>query len=108
MNKMLLDKVKHSRDAYRGWKYRRVAWKEYREIVQTPMDQVRKAKVLIELNLSRDIKDDKKSFCRYISDKKKVRESAGPLQKKMGDLVTQHMEKTEVLNDFFALVFTIK
>ena len=32
----------------------------------------------------------------------------GPLQKEMGDLVTQDMEKAEVLNDFFALVFTGK
>jgi len=30
----------------------------------------------------------------------------GPLWKETGDLVTQGMEKTEVLNDFFASVFT--
>jgi len=32
----------------------------------------------------------------------------GPLQKEMGDLVTQYMEKAEVLNNFFASVFTSK
>jgi len=32
----------------------------------------------------------------------------GPLRKASGDLVTQDMEKTEVLTDFFALVFTDK
>jgi len=32
----------------------------------------------------------------------------GPLWKEMGDLVTWDMEKTEVLNDFFASVFTDK
>jgi len=32
----------------------------------------------------------------------------GPLQKELGDLVTQDMEKAEVLNDFFASVFTSK
>ena len=32
----------------------------------------------------------------------------GPLQKEMGDLVTQDMEKAEVLNDFFVPVFTSK
>jgi len=32
----------------------------------------------------------------------------GPLQKEAGDLVTGDMEKTEVLNDFFASVFNSK
>ena len=32
----------------------------------------------------------------------------GPLWKETGDLVTQDMEKAEVLNDFFASVFTGK
>ena len=32
----------------------------------------------------------------------------GPLWKETGDLVTQDMEKAEVLNDFFASVFTDK
>ena len=32
----------------------------------------------------------------------------GPLWKEMGELVTWDMEKAEVLNDFFASVFTSK
>ena len=32
----------------------------------------------------------------------------GPLQNEMGELVTQDMEKAEVLNDFSASVFTSK
>ena len=32
----------------------------------------------------------------------------GPLQKETEDLVTWDMEKAEVLNDFFASVFTTK
>jgi len=70
------------------------------------MDQGRKAKALIELNLARDVKGNKKSFYRYISDKRKVRDNMGPLQKERGDLVTQNMEKVQVLNKFFPSVFT--
>ncbi|KFW71682.1 hypothetical protein AS28_14104, partial [Pygoscelis adeliae] len=105
MNKELLDKLKHKKEAYRGWKQGQVAWEEYREIVRAARDQVRKAKALTELNLARDVKGNKKSFYRYIRDKRKTRENVGPLQNKTGDLVTQDTEKAEVLNDFFASVF---
>ncbi|GAB0177124.1 hypothetical protein GRJ2_000177600 [Grus japonensis] len=33
MDKELLDKLKHKKEAYRGWKQGQVAWEEYREIV---------------------------------------------------------------------------
>jgi len=67
-----------------------------------------KLKPWLELNLARDVKGNKKSFCRYISDKRKNRENVGSLQKETGDLVTPDMGKAEVLNHFFALVFTSK
>ncbi|GAB0184051.1 adenylate cyclase type 1 [Grus japonensis] len=71
-------------------------------------EQVRKAKALIEISLARDVKDNKKSFYRYVSDKRRTRENVGPLRNETGDLVTQDIEKAEVLNDFFASVFTGK
>ncbi|KFV02308.1 hypothetical protein N340_11981, partial [Tauraco erythrolophus] len=108
MNKELLDQLKHKKKAYMGWKQGQVAWEEYREIVRVTRDQIRKAKALIELNLARDIKGNKKGFYRYVSDKKRSRENVGPLQKETGDLATQDMEKAEVLDDFFVSVFTGK
>ncbi|KFV00164.1 hypothetical protein N340_13736, partial [Tauraco erythrolophus] len=104
MNKKLLDQLKHKKEAYRGWKQGQVAWEEYREIVRATREQVRKTKAQIELNLARDIKGNKKSFYRYISDKRKTKENVDPLWKETGD----HMEKAEVLHDFFASVFTDK
>ncbi|GAB0205806.1 hypothetical protein GRJ2_003046200 [Grus japonensis] len=108
MNKELLGKVKQKKEAYRGWKQGQVAWEEYRETVRAARDQVRKAKALTEISLARDVKANKKSFYRYVSDKRRTRENVGPLQNETGDLVTQDMEKAEVLNDFFASVFTSK
>jgi len=71
-------------------------------------DQVRKARALMELNLAKDVKGNKKSFYRYVSDKRKTRENVSPLWKEAGDLVTRDMEKAEVLNDVFASAFTCK
>ncbi|GAB0205074.1 hypothetical protein GRJ2_002973000 [Grus japonensis] len=108
MNKELLGIVKQKKEAYRGSKQGQVAWEEYRETVRAAREQVRKATALIEISLARDVKDNKKSFYRYVSDKRRTRENVGPLWNKTGDLVTQDMEKVEVLNDFFASVFTGK
>jgi len=63
-------------------------------------------KVLLELNLARDVKDNKKSFFNYISSKGKTRENVGPLLNKLGVLVTENAEKAELLSAFFASVFS--
>jgi len=38
-------------------------------------DGVRKAKVQLELNLAREAKNNKKSFYRYVSQKRKIKEN---------------------------------
>ncbi|GAB0181325.1 hypothetical protein GRJ2_000597800 [Grus japonensis] len=88
MNKELLHKLKDKKEAYRGWAQGQVAWEEYREIVQAARDQVRKAKVLIELNGAREVQGNKKSFYRYVSDKRKTRENVGLLWNETGDPAT--------------------
>ncbi|KAK4807239.1 hypothetical protein QYF61_024359 [Mycteria americana] len=71
-------------------------------------DEVRKAKAYLELNLARDVKDKKNGFYKYTRDKRKARENVGSLLNGAGALVTQDMEKAEVLNALFASVFTSK
>ena len=63
MNKELLEKLKHKKEAYRGWKQGQIAWEGYRETVWVARDQVRKGKALTELNLARGVKGNKKNFC---------------------------------------------
>lgn len=51
----------------------------------------------LELNLSRDVKGNKKGFYRYMNSNKKRRESMGLLLNGVGEQATNSMEKTEVL-----------
>jgi len=50
----------------------------YRDAVQLYRDEDRKAKAQLELNLARDARNNKKHFYRYVSQKRKVKESMPP------------------------------
>ena len=50
---------------YRKWKQGCVGWEEYRAVVHVCRDRIRKANAQVELNLARDVKDNK-GFCKYI------------------------------------------
>ena len=65
---------------------------------------MRKAKVQMELNLARDVKD-KKGFYKYIGRKRQAKESVPPVMKGNGELASSDIEKAEVLSECFASVF---
>lgn len=53
------------------------------------------------LNLAKDTKDNKKGSYKCMCDKRKARENVSLLFSKTGNLVTQDMEKSKVLNTVF-------
>lgn len=69
---------------------------------------VRKDKVHLELNLIWDIKSNKQGFYKYLSRNRRAKEKVSPLLNGVGALLTQDIEKAEVLNAVFTLVFTGK
>jgi len=77
-------------------------------VVRTCRDATRKTKAHLELNLARDIKNNKKGFFNYISSKRKGRDHVRPLLNEAGVLMTEDAEKAELLNAFFASVFSAK
>ncbi|GAB0204878.1 mitochondrial enolase superfamily member 1 [Grus japonensis] len=106
MSKELLEKLKGKKEVYRMWKKGLAIWEEYRDVVRECRDAMRKAKAHLELNLARDVKDNKKGFFKSISSKRKTRENVGLLLNEVGALVTEDTEKTELLSAAFASVFT--
>ncbi|KAG6931740.1 hypothetical protein G0U57_001044 [Chelydra serpentina] len=108
LNSEILARLKHKKAAYKKWKIGQMTREEYKNIVQACRSEIRKAKSHLELQLAGDVRSNKKGFFRYVSNKKKVKESVGPLLNEGGNLVTEDAEKASVLNAFFASVFTDK
>ena len=52
----------------------------------------------------RDVKNNKKTFYRYIGQKRQAKMGVPSLVNLKGELVSSDEEKAEVLNEFFALV----
>lgn len=69
---MLLAKLRHQKEAYRGWKQGQVAWEEYGNIVQLSRDEIRKAEAQQELNLARIVKGNQNGFSKYMGDRKDI------------------------------------
>jgi len=79
----------------------------FRNVVRVCRDTMRKAKVHLEFNLAREVKDKKKGF-KYTISKWKTKDNVGLLLKEEGALVTEDTEKVELLNGLFASVFIFK
>ncbi|KAF7253994.1 RNA-directed DNA polymerase from mobile element jockey, partial [Varanus komodoensis] len=69
---------------------------------------LRKAKADYELRLAKNIKSNKKGFFQHVKRKRKGRQVVGPLNKEEGDPVTDMKEQAQMLNDYFASVFSPK
>ncbi|GAB0189052.1 mitochondrial enolase superfamily member 1 [Grus japonensis] len=90
------------------WKKGLATWEEYRNVVRICRGATKAAKGHLELNLARDVKDNKKDFFKYISSIMKTRENVGPLLNEVGALVMEDTEKVELLYVAFASVFSAK
>lgn len=78
-------------------------YKKQRNITVT---KVRKCKARFEENLAADIKTNPKAFYAYVNSKRLVRTNIGPLKDNDGKLTTDVRIMGNILNEYFASVFT--
>lgn len=78
MNKVL-SLPRHKQRTDRRLKQGQATWKEYREAVGVSRNETTKAKAPLDLNSAKDVKDKKKGFLKYITNKRKTKNYMGPL-----------------------------
>ena len=96
------------RRVYGLWKKGLDTHNDYKDAVRLCRVEIRRSKAQLEIHLASAIKDNKKCFYKYVSSKRKTRESLHSLLDAGGNMVTSDKEKAEVLNAFFASVFNSK
>ena len=106
LRKDLLGKLKAKKGAYKLWKQWHVTWEEYKDAVWTYRRATRKTKAQAELNFARDVKNNMKTIYRYIGQKIQAKVSVPPLVNVKEELASTDEEKSEVLNELFASIFT--
>jgi len=82
-----------------------VTQEEYRDLIRSCREEIRKAKAQLELRLATVVRDNKKCFYKHINNQKRAKESLHPLLDAGGNIANKDEEKAEVLNAFFASVF---
>ncbi|KAJ7413660.1 hypothetical protein BTVI_42865 [Pitangus sulphuratus] len=73
--------IKYKQEIQRRWKQGQATSNKYRDVVGVCRNESRKAKAQMELNLTKDVKNNKKGFFKYISNKEKTKLNVGPLPK---------------------------
>ncbi|KFO59554.1 hypothetical protein N302_13641, partial [Corvus brachyrhynchos] len=108
LNRELLVKLRGKKLIYDLWKKGQATQEEYKDVVRSCREGIRKAKAQLEFNLATVIKENKKYFYKCINNKRRAKENLHPLLDEGGGwdghIALKDEEKAEVLNTFFASV----
>ena len=73
--KRALAKLREKRRVYDLWKKGQATQEDYKDVVRLYREKIRRAKAQLELNLATAIKDNKKCFYKYISSKRRAKDT---------------------------------
>ncbi|MBB6725585.1 hypothetical protein [Proteus mirabilis] len=110
MTKEIEGLVKKKKEAYVRYRQDRSSesLEEYKESRSILKREIRRAKRGHEIALANRVKENPKGFYKYIKDKRVTRERIGPLKDQQGGLCVEPQEMGEILNEYFASVFTVE
>ena len=108
LSKEAFRKIRHKQNMWMVYKHtgKDQDYVIYKEALNATTNEVRKSKQNVELKLAQNIKSDSKSFYAYVKSKQNVRHKVGPLEDKVGYIITQGFLMAEELNMHFSSVFT--
>jgi len=86
-----------TRRVYALWKKGQATQEDYKDIRQLCREKIRRAKAQLELSLATAIRDNKKCFYKYISNKMRVKENFHPLLDAGGKVVTMDVKRQRYL-----------
>ena len=81
---------------------------EYTRIRRETKRLIKISKKLHELHIASNCKVNPKEFFRYVREKKTLKSTIGPLLSAEGEIVTDERETADILNEYFASVFTVE
>jgi len=90
------------------WKKGQAPHQDYRDVMRLCREKIRRAEAQLEINLATAVKDNKKCFYKYITNKRRAEENLHHLLDVGRSVVTKDEGKDEVLNAFFASAFNSK
>ena len=108
MNDKAMAAIKKKRDSFKRYLQTREGadYQSYAKFRNQAKWETRKAKREYEKHIAKQTKKNPKAFFRYANSKLKTRSGVADLHKEDGSTTKTDQEKAEVLNDFFASVFT--
>ncbi|KAK4818351.1 hypothetical protein QYF61_011448 [Mycteria americana] len=89
--------LRKKRRVYNLWKKGQATQEDYKDVVRLCRKKMRRAKAQLQLNLSTAVKDNKKCFYTYISNKRRAKENFHPLLDAGGNTAAKDKEKSLIV-----------